>query len=66
MVSLAGAKRKLSGFYQRCIDGMINGSISMQTRITVQNRLDEDMLEDYYNGTDEVKKLMESQYGLPN
>ena len=26
----------------------------------------EDMLEDYYNGTDEVKKLMESQYGLPN
>lgn len=47
MVSLAGAKRKLSGFYQRCIDGMINGSISMQTRITVQNRLDEDMIEDY-------------------
>ena len=47
MVSLAGAKRKLSGFYQRCVDGMINGNISMQTRITVQNRLDEDMIEDY-------------------
>ena len=47
MVSLAGAKRKLSGFYQRCVDGMINGNISIQTRITVQNRLDEDMIEDY-------------------
>lgn len=47
MVSLAGAKRKLSGFYQRCVDGMINGNISVQTRITVQNRLDEDMIDDY-------------------
>ena len=26
---------------------MINGNISMQTRITVQNRLDEDMIDDY-------------------
>lgn len=47
MVSLAGAKRKLSGYYQRCVDGMINGNIPMQARITVQNRLDEDMLDDY-------------------
>lgn len=52
MVSLAGAKRKLSGFYQRCVDGMINGNISMQTRITVQNRLDEDMIEDYMKECD--------------
>ena len=47
MVSLLGAKRKLSGYYQKCVDGMINGRISMQTRMTVQTRLDEDMLEDY-------------------
>lgn len=47
MVSIAGAKRKLSGYYQRCVEGMINGNISIQTRITVQNRLDEDMIEDY-------------------
>lgn len=32
----------------------------------VQFKWTEDMLEDYYNGTDEVKKMMESQYGLPN
>ena len=47
MVSLIGAKRKLSGYYQRCVEGMINGRITMQTRMTVQNRLDEDMIEDY-------------------
>ena len=47
MVSLAGAKRKLSGYYQRCVDGMINGNISLQTRMTVQARLDEDMIDDY-------------------
>ena len=26
----------------------------------------DDMLEDYYGGTDEVKRIMESKYGLPN
>lgn len=46
-MSLVGAKHKLSGYYQRCIEGMINGNISMQTRMTVQARLDEDVIQDY-------------------
>lgn len=47
MVSITGAKRKLSGYYQKCIDGMINGNISMATRASVQKRLDDDLIDDY-------------------
>lgn len=42
-----GLKRKLSGYYQKCIDGAINGTIPMATRLKVQAMLDEDFYPDY-------------------
>ena len=38
---------KLKSWYDKCVNGMINGKISMETRYYVQQRLDQDMLEDY-------------------
>lgn len=42
-----GVRRKVKGFYQKCIDGMINGHISYQTRYKVQEMLDKDFLDEY-------------------
>lgn len=38
---------KLKSFYNKCVDGMINGKISMETRYYVQSKLDQDMLSEY-------------------
>lgn len=46
-MDLGIAKRKLSGFYQKCIDGMINGTVSTATRAKVQYDLDKDMWPEY-------------------
>lgn len=42
-----GVKRRVSGFYKKCVEGMINGNISIQTRYKVQQMLDKDFLNDY-------------------
>lgn len=38
---------KLKSFYNKCVDGMINGKISTETRYYVQAQLDKDMIDDY-------------------
>lgn len=38
---------KLRSYYQKVVNGMVNGKISMETRYYVQCKLDEDMIEDY-------------------
>lgn len=38
---------KLKSFYDKCINGMINGKISMETRYYVQAKLDNEMMADY-------------------
>ena len=38
---------KLKSFYKKCVDGMINGKISMETRYYVQVQLDKDMMGEY-------------------
>ena len=38
---------KLKSFYKKCVDGMVNGKISMETRLFVQSRMDQDMMDDY-------------------
>ena len=40
-------KLKLKGLYGRCVDGMVNGRISMTTRYYVQAELDKEMMADY-------------------
>lgn len=40
-------KLKLKGLYGRCVDGMVNGSISIQTRYKVQAIQDEKMIDEY-------------------
>ncbi len=54
-----GARAKLKGFYQKCVDGMINGHISAQTRYMVQKKLDEDFLTDYCQecGVNDVESI---------
>lgn len=38
---------KLRSWYEKCVNGMINGTISMETRYYVQAQLDKDMMADY-------------------
>ena len=38
---------KLRSYYDKCVNGMINGKISMETRYYVQAQLDKDMMADY-------------------
>lgn len=38
---------KLRSYYDKCVNGMINGKISIETRYYVQAQLDKEMLSDY-------------------
>ena len=38
---------KLRSWYDKCVNGMINGKISIETRYYVQAQLDKEMLSDY-------------------
>lgn len=38
---------KLKSYYDKVVNGMVNGKISMETRYYVQCKLDEDVIEDY-------------------
>lgn len=38
---------KLKSFYDKCVQGMVDGKISWETRYYVQCKMDEDMIEDY-------------------
>lgn len=40
-------KARLKSYYEKCVNGMINGNISLETRAYVQAKLDADMMDDY-------------------
>ena len=52
-------RAKLKSYYDKCVNGMINGTISIETRYYVQQKLDKEMLDDYCKecGVTDVKDI---------